>query len=131
MMETEQTYSSDEVFQASLAYLDGDELATRVRANKYVMKDSSGSIYGESPERMHWRIANEMARIESKYKGPLATQEILDLLSHFRYIIPANSSMTGIGSSYQVTSLSNYFAIGLNGNADSYDAIVHIDEERM
>lgn len=40
-METKQTYSFDEAFQASLAYFGGDELAARVWVNKYAMKDSS------------------------------------------------------------------------------------------
>lgn len=39
-METKQTYSFDEAFQASLAYFGGDELAARVWVNKYAMKDS-------------------------------------------------------------------------------------------
>ena len=44
-METKQTYSFDEAFQASLAYFGGDELAARVWVNKYAMKDSFGNIY--------------------------------------------------------------------------------------
>ena len=103
-METKQTYSFDEAFQASLAYFGGDELAARVWVNKYAMKDSFGNIYEKSPEQMHWRIANEIARIENKYKNPLTAQEVFDLLDHFRYIIPAGSPMTGIGNNYQVAS---------------------------
>ena len=130
-METKQTYSFDEAFQASLAYFGGDELAARVWVNKYAMKDSFGNIYEKSPEQMHWRIANEIARIENKYKNPLTAQEVFDLLDHFRYIIPAGSPMTGIGNNYQVASLSNCFVIGLDGNADSYGAIMRIDEEQV
>ena len=131
IMETKQTYSFDEAFQASLAYFGGDELAARVWVNKYAMKDSFGNIYEKSPEQMHWRIANEIARIENKYKNPLTAQEVFDLLDHFRYIIPAGSPMTGIGNNYQVASLSNCFVIGLDGNADSYGAIMRIDEEQV
>ena len=130
-METKQTYSFDEAFQASLAYFGGDELAARVWVNKYAMKDSFGNIYEKSPEQMHWRIANEIARIEKKYKNPLTAQEVFDLLDHFRYIIPAGSPMTGIGNNYQIASLSNCFVIGLEGNADSYGAIMRIDEEQV
>ena len=130
-METKQTYSFDEAFQASLAYFGGDELAARVWVNKYAMKDSFGNIYEKSPEQMHWRIANEIARIENKYKNPLTAQEVFDLLDHFRYIIPAGSPMTGIGNNYQVASLSNCFVIGLDGNADSYGAIMRLDEEQV
>lgn len=125
------TYSFDDAYEASLPYFDGDELAARVWVNKYAMKDSFGNIYEKSPKDMHWRIANEVARIEKKYKNPMSAQEIFDLLDHFRYIIPAGSPMTGIGNDHQVASLSNCFVIGLDGNADSYGAILHIDEEQV
>ena len=95
------------------------------------MKDSFGNIYEKSPEDMHWRIANEVARMEQKYKNPISAQEIFDLLDHFRYIIPAGSPMTGIGNDYQIASLSNCFVIGLDGDADSYGAILRIDEEQV
>lgn len=130
-MENQKTYSYDEAFETSLKYFDGDELAARVWVNKYALKDSFGHIYENSPEQMHWRIANEIARIEKKYKNPLSAQEIFDLLDHFRYIIPAGSPMTGIGNHYQVASLSNCFVIGLDGDADSYGAIMKIDEEQV
>ncbi|WP_040554319.1 adenosylcobalamin-dependent ribonucleoside-diphosphate reductase [Prevotella multiformis] len=130
-MGTNQTYSFDEAFQTALAYFGGDELAARVWVNKYAVKDSHGNIYEKSPEQMHWRIANEIARIERKYKNPLTAQEVFDLLDHFRYVIPAGSPMTGIGNNHQVASLSNCFVIGLDGDADSYGAILHIDEEQV
>ena len=130
-MEDNKTYSFEEAFQASLKYFGGDELAARVWVNKYAMKDSFGNIYEQSPEAMHWRIANELARIEQKYKNPMSEQEIFDLLDHFRYIVPAGSPMTGIGNSQQVASLSNCFVIGLEGEADSYGAIMRIDEEQV
>lgn len=125
------TYSYDEAFEASLEYFAGDELAARVWVNKYAMKDSFGKIYEKSPEEMHHRIANEIARIEKKYENPLSEQQIFDLLDHFRYIVPAGSPMTGIGNNYQVASLSNCFVIGLEGDADSYGAIMRIDEEQV
>lgn len=124
-------YTYDEAFNASLAYFNGDELAARVWVNKYAMKDSFGNIFECSPADMHWRIANEIARIEAKYNNPVGVQEIFDLLDRFRYIIPAGSPMTGIGNSYQVASLSNCFVVGLEGDADSYGAIIKIDEEQV
>ena len=39
--------------------------------------------------------------------------------------------MTGIGNGYQVASLSNCFVVGLEGDADSYGAILRIDEEQV
>ena len=130
-METKQTYSYEEAYEASLKYFAGDELAARVWVNKYAMKDSFGNIYERSPQDMHWRIANEVARIEQKYPNPMSAQEVFDLLDHFRYIIPAGSPMTGIGNNHQVASLSNCFVIGLEGNSDSYGAIMRIDEEQV
>ncbi len=127
----EQTYTYDEAFEASLEYFAGDELAARVWVNKYAMKDSYGNIYEKSPRDMHWRIANEVARIEKKYPTPLSAQQVFDLLDHFRYIIPAGSPMTGIGNHFQVASLSNCFVVGLDGDADSYGAIIRIDEEQV
>ena len=125
------TYSYDEAYNASLEYFKGDELAARVWVNKYAVKDSFGNIYEKSPEDMHWRIANEVARIEAKYPNALSSQELFDLLDHFKYIIPQGSPMTGIGNNYQIASLSNCFVIGLDGNADSYGAIIRIDEEQV
>ncbi|HEY9551080.1 MAG TPA: adenosylcobalamin-dependent ribonucleoside-diphosphate reductase, partial [Prevotella sp.] len=107
------------------------ELAARVWVNKYAMKDSFGNIFEKSPEDMHWRIANEIARIENKYENPLKAEEVFNLLDHFRYIIPAGSPMTGIGNKHQVASLSNCFVVGLDGDADSYGAIMRIDEEQV
>ena len=130
-MNSKKKFSFDEAFQATLSYFGGDELAARVWVNKYAMKDSFGNIYEKSPVDMHWRIANEVARIEKKYKNPLTAQQVFDLLDHFRYIIPAGSPMTGIGNTQQVASLSNCFVIGLDGKADSYGAIMRIDEEQV
>lgn len=124
-------YSYDEAFEATLKYFKGDELAARVWVNKYAMKDSYGHIYELSPRDMHWRIANEIARIENKYENPLSADEIFGLLDHFKYIVPAGSPMTGIGNNYQIASLSNCFVIGLEGQADSYGGIIRIDEEQV
>ena len=130
-MEQSKNFAFEEAFEEALKYFAGDELAARVWVNKYSMKDSFGNIYEKSPEDMHWRIANEIARIEKKYKNPMSAQEIFDLLDHFKYVIPAGSPMTGIGNNHQVASLSNCFVIGLDGDADSYGAIMRIDEEQV
>ena len=126
-----QTYTYDEAFEASLQYFKGDELAARVWVNKYAVKDSFGNIFEKSPEDMHWRIANEVTRIEAKYKNGLNAQQLYELLDHFKYIVPQGSPMTGIGNDFQVASLSNCFVIGIDGAADSYGAIIRIDEEQV
>ena len=130
-MENKKTYTYDEAYKASLEYFDGDELAARVWVSKYAMKDSFGNIYEQSPEDMHWRLAREIARIENKYPNPMSEREVFDLLDHFRYIIPAGSPMTGIGNDHQIASLSNCFVIGIEGNGDSYGAIMRLDEEQV
>ena len=130
-METNKTYIFDEAYKASLDYFGGDELAARVWVSKYAMKDSFGNIYENTPEQMHWRIANEIARIEKKYPNPMSAEQIFGLLDHFKYIIPAGSPMTGIGNDHQIASLSNCFVIGLDGDADSYGAVMRIDEEQV
>ena len=124
-------YSYDEAYGESLKYFQGDELAARVWVNKYAVKDSFGNIFEKSPEDMHWRIANEVARIEAKYQNGLNAQQLYELLDHFKYIVPQGSPMTGIGNDFQVASLSNCFVIGIDGAADSYGGIIRIDEEQV
>ena len=126
-----QIYSYEEAFEESLRYFQGDELAARVWVNKYAVKDSFGNIYEKSPKDMHWRLANEVARIEAKYPNALSSEQLFELFDHFKYIVPQGSPMTGIGNDYQVASLSNCFVIGIDGSADSYGAIIKIDEEQV
>lgn len=124
-------YKYDEVYEASLKYFKGDELAARVWSSKYALKDSDGNIYELTPDDMHHRIAGEIARIEQKYPNPMSEEEIYGLLKDFKYIVPQGSPMAGIGNNYQVGSLSNCFVIGLDGHPDSYGGIIRIDEEQV
>ena len=121
----------EDAVAASKEYFQGDELAAQVWVSKYALKDSFGNIYETSPEDMHHRIANELARIESNYPNPLSKNEIFDLLDHFRYVIPQGGPMTGIGNNMQVASLSNCFVIGHKKPADSYGGIFRMDEEQV
>ncbi len=129
-METE-TYTFDEAYAASLDYFTGDELAAKVWVNKYALKDAYGNIYEQSPADMHRRLAREIARVERKYPNPLTEDQLFELFDHFRYIVPQGSPMTGIGNDHQIASLSNCFVIGVEGNADSYGAVIRIDEEQV
>lgn len=124
-------YSYDEVYDATLKYFGGDELAARVWVSKYALKDSFGNIYELTPDDMHHRIASEIARIESKYPNPMSHDEVFGYLKDFKYIVPQGSPMSGIGNSYQVGSLSNCFVIGLDGAPDSYGGVIRIDEEQV
>lgn len=125
------TYTYNEAFEASKKYFEGDELAARVWATKYALKDSQGNYFELTPDDMHRRIAREIARIERKYKNPMDEQLLFDLMNHFRYLVPQGSPMAGIGNNLQVGSLSNCFVIGLEGEPDSYGGIIKIDEEQV
>jgi ribonucleoside-diphosphate reductase alpha chain len=121
-------YTLQEAQEAATRYFGGDELAARVWATKYALKDSQGNIYELTPDDMHHRIAAEIARVERNYPEPLSEERLFELMEHFRYIVPQGSPMTGIGNNYQVASLSNCFVIGCEGEADSYGAIIKLDE---
>jgi ribonucleoside-diphosphate reductase alpha chain len=125
------TYSHEEAVEASIEYFRGDELAARVWANKYALKDSYGNLYEKNPDDMHHRIAREIHRVELKYKNPLPEELIYNVLKDFRYIVPQGGPMTGIGNDYQIASLSNCFVIGNEGTSDSYGGIMKIDQEQV
>lgn len=131
MEQTVESYNYDDAFKASLEYFGYDELAAKVFVSKYALKDSYGNIYERTPQDMHHRIAREIARIEEKYPNPLPEKEIFQLFDRFKYIIPQGGPMTGIGNDQQVASLSNCFVVGIEGEADSYGAIIKIDEEQV
>lgn len=122
-------FDYSEAFLSSKAYFDGDELSANVWVNKYALKDSSDKVYELNPTDMHWRIANEIARIEKNYPNPLSSEEIFQLLDRFKYIVPQGSPMAGIGNNKQKISISNCFVIGNPpGKGDSYGGIIRIDE---
>jgi len=125
------TYTYEECFESSVKYFNGDELAARVWVTKYCLKDSYGKLYELNPDQMHWRIANEIARIEKNYANPMSAQELYDILKEFKYIVPQGSPMAGIGNNFQIASLSNCFVIGNDSLADSYGGILKTDQEQV
>jgi ribonucleoside-diphosphate reductase alpha chain len=124
-------YSHEEAVEASIQYFRGDELAARVWANKYALKDSFGNLYEKTPDDMHRRLAREIHRVELKYRNPLSEELIYSVLKDFKYIVPQGGPMTGIGNAYQIASLSNCFVIGNDGTSDSYGGIMKIDQEQV
>ena len=126
-----QTFTYDEAVDAAVAYFEGDELAAKVWVNKYALKDSDGNIYESNPDMMHRRMAKEIARVEKAYPNSYSEEDIYEVLAKFKYIIPQGGPMTGIGNDFQVSSLSNCFVIGNEGNSDSYGGIMKIDEEQV
>lgn len=119
----------EEAIARSIEYFHGDQLAATVWVNKYAIKDSEGNIYELTPDDMHWRLANELARIEKNYPNPLSADVIYSLLKDFKYIIPQGGPMAGIGNNFQISSLSNCFVIG--NQCDSYGGIMKTDEEQV
>ncbi|MGB8489725.1 MAG: adenosylcobalamin-dependent ribonucleoside-diphosphate reductase [Bacteroidales bacterium] len=124
-------YTHDEAVEASIKYFKGDELAARVWANKYALKDSFGNLYEKTPDDMHHRLAREIHRIEKQYINPLPEELIYRVLKDFKYIVPQGGPMTGIGNDFQIASLSNCFVIGNDGSSDSYGGIMKIDQEQV
>jgi len=105
-------YSHEEATKKSLEYFQGDELAGSVFVGKYALRNKQNTLLESNPDQMHWRLANEFARIENKYPNPLSANEIYVYLKNFSKIIPQGSPMAGIGNPYQYLSLSNCFVAG-------------------
>ena len=124
----DKTYTRDEVYESSLKYFDGDELAANVFADKYALRDNNNQYVEKDPNDLHRRLAKEFARIEKKkFKNPLTEEEIYNLFDHFKYIIPQGSPMFGIGNKYQYVSSSNCFVI--ESPSDSYSGIMEADQQ--
>ena len=126
-----QIYQYEDAVAASTEYFKGDSLAGRKWVDKYALKDSFENIYEKTPDDMHKRIANEIHRIEQNYNNPMKFEKIYGLLKDFKYIVPQGSPMSGIGNDFQKVSLSNCFVIGEDGSADSYGAIMKMDQEQV
>jgi len=122
-------YTRDEVYEKTLEYFNGDTLAAEVWINKYCLKDSQSNLYELTPDDMHWRLANELGRIEAKYPNGLTSQEIYDKIKRFEKIVPQGSPMSGIGNDFQIVSISNCFVIGNEKDSDSYGGIFKLDQE--
>ncbi len=125
------TFTYEEAIKATRLYFGGDDLAAKVWASKYALKDSFGNLYEKTPDDMHRRLASEIHRIERKYVNPVPFETIYEAFRDFRYIIPQGGPMTGIGNDFQIASLSNCFVIGNKGDSDSYGGIMKIDQEQV
>ena len=126
-MKSGKLYQYQEVYDCSLEYFGGDELATSVFVNKYALQNKEGDYLEKSPDDMHKRLAKEMARIEEKYDNPMSEEEIYNLFKDFKFIIPQGSPMSGIGNEEKIQSLSNCFVV--EAPHDSYAGILKTDQE--
>jgi ribonucleoside-diphosphate reductase alpha chain len=143
---TPKSYSYEEVFEKSLAYFSGDELAATTWINKYAVKNDQGKFLETTPDEMHLRMAKEFSRIEKKYEGSankdankkllstygqerekLTEEKIVQYFRNFKYVIPQGSVMANLGNPYVIASLSN--CIVLPEVYDSYGGIFYTDQQ--
>ena len=122
-------YTYQQVFNSSLEYFKGDELAASVFAGKYALQDSEGNYLELTPDDMHQRLASEFAGIEAEYDNSMCYEDIYNLFKDFKYIVPQGSPMSGIGNKAKIQSLSNCFVI--ESPADSYAGILKTDQEQV
>lgn len=137
-------FTFQEVFNKTLEYFNGDELATNTWISKYCLKDATGHYYELTPDDMHKRMAREFARIERKYKLKDKNQKIseqyktiqeinddetyiYELFKNFKYIVPQGSVMSALGNPFMIASLSN--CVVLPEIYDSYGGIFFTDQQ--
>ena len=126
-------YDYKTVYDNTLEYFNGDELATNVWITKYCrteVDDNGNTLYFEqSPADMFHRIASEISRVGMKYGNPLSENDVYELINGYKYILFAGRPMAGIGVNDAV-SISNCFVVGKPGQ-DSYGTIATVDQEIM
>ena len=133
MVYNKKTYTYKDVYDSTLNYFNGDELAANVWITKYCNTevDDNGNItYFElNPDDMFHRIAGEISRVGMKYNNPLSENDVYELIKGYKYILFAGRPMAGIGVNDTV-SISNCFVVGKPGQ-DSYGTIATVDQEIM
>jgi ribonucleoside-diphosphate reductase alpha chain len=142
-------FTYEESFQNSLNYFNGDSLAAKVWLDKYALRDGSGNLLEDTPDKMHKRLADEFAKI---LFSRLKKLEIKDTLSEygknfynlllkkteielsdyifsyfdkFSKIVPQGRVMAGLGVEESFRSLSN--CLRLPPPNDSYNSILYSD----
>lgn len=138
-------YTYNEVYESSLKYFNGDELAATTWIKKYCLKNNDETFNELNPDDMHKRMAKEFAKVEQSYehntdnqknlklseygynRGSLNEDSIYNLFKDFKYVIPGGSVMSGLGSPLPV-SLSNCWVI--DGPNDSIDDIFRVCNEQ-
>ena len=116
------TYTSEQVLAKTLDYFGQDDLAANVWMTKYALRNEEDEYIEESPDQMHWRLANEFARIEAKYPNPMTAKQIYAYFKNFEWIVPQGSPMYGIGNDFALMSLSN--CVVVESPADSISGIL-------
>ena len=118
-------YPYAEAVEGAKEYFGGDDLAATVWVSKYAPKRRRSEKFTKNRlEQTHWRIANEIARVEGTLPTRWIASEVYHLLGEdFKHAIPQGGPMTGIGNNLQIASLSNCFVIGHRYPADTRTAV--------
>lgn len=120
--------SYEDAFKSSVKYFQGNDLSAKVFLDKYALRDSELNILEENADDMHWRLTDNIYRIEKyKYKNPIPRKTIYNYLKNFGKIIPQGSPMYGIGNPYQFVTLSSCYVV--ESPKDSYAGIMRTDEQ--
>lgn len=104
------------------SFFGGNALALDIWKMKYAQKGEN------NPTKTFSRIINELDRVENKYTNRIPKEKLEELITDFKYIVPAGSIIYGIGTKEQV-SLANCFVI--DGPSDSYGGIYRADQEQI
>lgn len=130
MGHNENYYDRATVYNSTLAYFKGDELAANVWVDKYCLRSKANEYMELTPVDMFKRLAKAFSAIEHKYGGynALTYDDVYKLLADFKYVIPGGSILNGVGNDNSLTSLGNCFVIG--NSSDSYGGIFLSDEEQ-
>jgi ribonucleotide reductase alpha subunit len=118
-------YTYDQVLEESKKYFNGNELAAKVFADKYSLRDNEGNLLELTPDSMHDRLAKEFARIDhEKYNLSFDARYKIyrDAINKFYRICLQGSPMAAIGNNYQFMSASN--CVVIESPSDSMDGII-------
>ena len=110
-------YTINDVKEQSMAYFGQDELAAKVFADKYALRnnrilpssdtDLPKQFVEATPDAMHDRLAYQFALKEMQYDNPSSFRAFREALDKFQYIVPQGSPMYGIGNPFVKVSISN------------------------
>lgn len=115
--------------EVSTKYFAGDALPARLWLDHCALKDERGAVYELSPDETLRRVAQELARIESKYADPLDIKDIYNLLKDFRHLILPKNLLKRIGNPFWEGLLSDCFVLGQEGFTYCNSLVIKSEEE--
>lgn len=79
-MENQKTYTFEETLAASVKYFGGDDLAARVWASKFAVRNDDGFLLEQSPLDACRRVAREIVSRQAGQGSGLTEQQLVDIL---------------------------------------------------